>query len=213
MNAPHTSHTIRAVRDLVVVSAILGCLACDRPPEPEPVRETAPQKPVITMTSSVAAAKSSAPAAAASITWTDPPTWKRIEPTNPMRKATYRIPRAKGDSEDGELGVFQFGAQGGSVEANVERWVKQFPGVDKKAVERSERSVNGMRVHLVEIKSGTYQSGMPGGPTQPKEKFAMLGAIVEAPGGSWFFKLTGPKATVAEARPHLFALVDSIKKP
>ena len=109
--------------------------------------------------------------------------------------------------------MFQFGARGGGVEQKIERWVKQFEGVKPKDAKRSERTVDGMRVHLVEIPSGTYQSGMPGGPTTPKENFAMLGAIVEAPGGSWFFKLTGPKQTVAEARAPFDQQIGSAKKP
>jgi hypothetical protein len=148
----------------------------------------------------------------AGIAWTDPPAWKRAPAATAMRKATYRIPKVKGDPEDAELGVFQFGAHGGGIEANVERWVGQFEGTKKSDVKRSERTVNGLPVHLVEIPSGTYASGMPGGPTQPKAEYAMLGAIVEAPGGNWFFKLTGPKATVARARRDFTALIDSIKK-
>lgn len=129
-----------------------------------------------------------------------------------MRKATYRIPKVKGDPEDAELGVFQFGGQGGSVEANVERWLKQFEGTKKSDVKRSERTVEGLRVHLLEVASGTYASGMPGRPTEPKANYAMLGAIVEVPTGNWFFKLTGPKATVSKARADFNGLIDSIKK-
>ena len=72
--------------------------------------------------------------------------------------------------------MFHFGAgQGGGIEANVERWVGQFKGVDKQQVKRSDRSANGLVQHVVEIERGTYSSGMPGGPTTPKENFALLG--------------------------------------
>jgi hypothetical protein len=129
-----------------------------------------------------------------------------------MRKASYKVPKADADPEDGELTVFHFGAgQGGGIEANVERWVGQFKGVDKGQVKRSDRSANGLVQHVVEIESGTFSSGMPGGPTTPKPNFALLGAIVEAPNGSWFFKLTGPKATVKRAQPEFFSLLDSVK--
>ena len=129
-----------------------------------------------------------------------------------MRKASYKVPKADGDSEDGELTVFHFGAgQGGGIEANVERWVGQFKGVDKRQVKRSDRSANGLVQHVVEIERGTFSSGMPGGPTTPKDNFALLGAIVEAPDGNWFFKLTGPSATVKGAQAEFFALLDSVK--
>ena len=58
-----------------------------------------------------------------------------MQPTRPMRAATYRIPAAKGDTEGAELAVFYFGqGQGGAVDANVKRWVGQFQTADGKPV-------------------------------------------------------------------------------
>ena len=129
-----------------------------------------------------------------------------------MRKATYVIPKTKGDTEDGELAVFYFGQNmGGSVDANLERWIKQFTDADPKQVKRDERSSNGLLQHTVEIASGTYESGMPGAPAGAKTNYALIGAIVETPVGNYFFKLTGPKKTIHEARPKFFELLDSIK--
>jgi hypothetical protein len=146
------------------------------------------------------------------ITWVDPPEWKRAEKGGVMRKATYVVPRAAGDKEDGDLGVFYFGAgQGGGLEANVDRWVKQFKGTKLEDVKRADRSIGGLVAHTVEIASGTYDAGPMGGGKGPKEDYALLGAIVDAPSGSYFFKLVGPKATVAKARKSFLALLDSIK--
>ena len=129
-----------------------------------------------------------------------------------MRKASYQVPKADGDAEDGEVSVFHFGAgQGGGIEPNVERWVGQFKGVEKSQVKRSSRSANGMVQHIVEIEKGTFSSGMPGGPTTPKNDYALFGAIVEAPEGAWFFKMTGPMATVKKAREEFTAMLDSVK--
>jgi len=66
--------------------------------------------------------------------------------------------------------------------------------------------VNGIRVTRVSAE-GTYASGMPGGPTTPKTRFALLGAIAEGPRGNLFFKLTGPRKTVAKAAAQFEALV------
>ena len=108
--------------------------------------------------------------------------------------------------------MFYFGpGQGGAIDANVDRWVKQFPDVKPDAVRREERQANGLRQHTVEISSGTFSSGMPGGPTQPKPGFALLGGIVEAPSGAYFFKMTGPTASVKAARDAFYKLLDSIK--
>jgi hypothetical protein len=129
-----------------------------------------------------------------------------------MRKATYYPPRAAGDKDDPELAVFYFGpGQGGAIEANVDRWIKQFPDVKADSVRREQREANGLRQHTVEIANGTYSSGMPGGPTQPKPGFALLGGIVEAPSGAYFFKMFGPKASVKAARDSFYKLLDSVK--
>jgi hypothetical protein len=146
------------------------------------------------------------------VTWEDPPTWKRVTLNNPMRKATYRVPKVGKDAEDGELAVFYFGpGQGGSIDANVDRWVGQFSGVKPDDVKRADRNANGLRQHTVEIEKGTFSSGMPGGPTKPKEGYGLLGGIVVAPSGPYFFKLTGPSETVKNAREPFLKMLDSVK--
>jgi hypothetical protein len=128
-----------------------------------------------------------------------------------MRKATYHLPRSGADTEDPELAVFYFGpSQGGGVEANIERWVKQFGDVKPSAVRREDLDASGLRVHTVEIERGTFSSGMPGGPTG-KSGFGLLGGIVEAPSGAYFFKVTGPSASVKAARPAFRKLLTSVK--
>ncbi len=77
-----------------------------------------------------------------------------------MRKATYTIPRAAGDAEDGELSVSQ---AGGGLDQNLTRWAGQF---DQKLadVKREERTTHGLKVMVVEI-HGTYKAmAMPGAP-------------------------------------------------
>ncbi len=129
-----------------------------------------------------------------------------------MRRATYVVPRAAGDSEDGELGVFYFGpGEGGAIDANVKRWVGQFSGVAESKVRRENRAANGLKQHTVEIDSGTFASGMPGMDTKPKPGFGLIGGIVESPSGPVFFKLTGPSKTVRAAEPAFYALLDSVK--
>ena len=152
--------------------------------------------------------KAPEPAATASalppveITWVDPPGLKRVPPKSAMRKASYEVPKVSGDAEDGELAVFYFGpGQGGSIDANVDRWVKQFTGVDPGDVKRADRMANGLREHTVEVQHGTFDAGqMAMGSGAPKKDYALEGAIVEAPSGAYFFKMTGPAKTIAAAR-------------
>ena len=134
----------------------------------------------------------------AGIKWTVPSNWKS-EAQRPMRLATYTIAPAAGDADAGECGVYYFGqGQGGSVQANMDRWIGQFQS--KEAPKRGERTVHGLKVTTIDV-SGAY-SGM-GGPmaksaAAPKANYRLLGAIVEGPQGSVFFKFTGPAKTVAQ---------------
>jgi hypothetical protein len=128
----------------------------------------------------------------AGIHWTVPSTWKS-EGERPMRLATYQIP------EDGECAVYYFGqGQGGSVEANIDRWKGQFEG-SKDAPKVEKRTIHGLKVTTLDV-SGAY-TGM-GGPRAPqgppKQGYRLLGAIVEGPQGSIFFKFAGPTKTVAQ---------------
>jgi hypothetical protein len=152
--------------------------------------------------------------AALDITWVDPPGLRRVPPKTAMRKASYEVPRASGDSEDGELAVFYFGpGQGGSIDANVDRWVKQFSGVSPSDVKRADREANGLRQHTVEIEHGTFDAGpmAMGGSKGPKSDYALEGAIVETPSGAYFFKMTGPSRTVLAARGPFLQLLDSVR--
>ena len=59
------------------------------------------------------------------------------------------------------------------------------------------------------VDSGTFSSGMPGGPTTPMENYGLYGAILESPQGDVFIKMTGPAALVKAAAADFEALVQS----
>jgi len=113
-----------------------------------------------------------------------------------MRLATYTV------APGAECGVYYFGpGQGGSVEANLDRWMGQFLQADGKpspaAAKITKRTQDGLKISTVDV-SGAY-TGM-GGPVSQSPAvpgYRLLGAIVEGPGGSVFFKLTGPAKTIA----------------
>lgn len=200
-------HFLRAVS----LCAVLAAPACKQPPEPPSATEYA-LVPTSSPTPAAAPSPTMSATPPAKVTWVDPPEWKRVGGKTAMRQATYQVPRAKGDAEDAELAVFYFGpGEGGGIEPNVERWIKQFSDVKVEQVKRADRNANGLRQHTIEIESGTFSSGMPGGPTKPKPGFGLLGAIVEAPSGAYFFKMTGPSATVKSAREAFLKLLDSVK--
>jgi hypothetical protein len=124
-----------------------------------------------------------------------PEGWTWIAPSSPMRKAQLSIPGSQGDAA-ADITFFHFGAgQGGGVQANVRRWFGQFQ--DGTTDTRNEK-FGQIPVTLVSA-SGTFSSGMPGGPTTAKPGYALRGAILESAGGDVFVKMTGPESTVKAA--------------
>lgn len=140
------------------------------------------------------------------VSWDAPPAWTSLPNPNALRKATYKVPKTAGDSDDAELTV---SAASGGVDPNVKRWAGQFGNAEPKT---EPRTVNGLKVTIVEIK-GTYASspGMMGGPSTPKEKWMLLGAVVDSGDRQHFFKMTGPEKTVSASRPDFEKLVSSLR--
>lgn len=130
-----------------------------------------------------------------------PQGWQWIVPASPMRKAQLAV--ASGDAA-AEVTFFHFGAgQGGGVQANVDRWFGQF----QDATTGQERETSSATPLTIVRARGTFQSGMPGGPTTPMTGYALLGAILENPEGDVFVKMTGPAATVDAANDAFLGMV------
>lgn len=152
----------------------------------------------------------------AGLKWTPPSGWKTEEGERPMRAATYTIRSVPGDTANAECVVYFFGAgQGGSIEANVERWKGQIVGPDGKPAEAktAKRTVHDLPVTTIDS-SGDY-TGMGGPMTASKSvhaNYRLLGAIVEGPGGNVFLKFTGPAKTIASSQADFEKLVNSFEK-
>jgi hypothetical protein len=129
-----------------------------------------------------------------------------------MRMAEYGVPHANGDTTDAECTVITFSpGQGGSLDDNIGRWVRQFnplAGAPLKATGQ----VNGMTVTRVEVAGSYHPMQMPGAPAAPATLASarLIGAIVDTPSGFWFFKLTGPDATVKSATTDFDAMMASL---
>jgi hypothetical protein len=147
-------------------------------------------------------------------TWKMPAGWTKETPASSMRRAQYRIP---GSGGPGECAVFYFGpGQGGDAQSNAARWAGQFRRADGSAVgdaaKTREISVGDIPVLLVEV-AGTYVGGMGGGPTGgERPDYMLLGAIAKGPDANWFFRATGPRATMEAQRAAFESMIRSLKR-
>lgn len=148
---------------------------------------------------------------AAALRFELPSSFEREPPASPMRLAQAVI---AGEAGPGELAVFHFGAgQGGGVEANFERWLAQVerpPGAAEP--NRGSFEAGELNVQWIEAAGTMLPSGMGTGPKEPQPGSRLLGAVVEGAGGPWFFKLTGPDATVAAAREPFLAMLRGARR-
>lgn len=198
-----------------MLALVVALAACDSNPNVPPPKEGAANPGAQASGAAIAPPQNphggAMPGGAAkesSIAWKAPEAWTLVNHPSPMRLATYRIPKAEGDAEDGEMTVTRVG---GDVESNIKRWSSQFEGTPEP--KRTDRSAGDIKITVVELE-GTFQGmTMPGQPPGgPKQGFAMLAAIVEAGGDAHFFKLTGPKKTVDGARGGFDELVGTFAK-
>ena len=156
-----------------------------------------------------------ATASAAGLRFEAPTTWISEAPSSSMRLAQYRLPGLEGDPEDAELAVFYFGGQGGSVQANVDRWIGQFSNPDDSPVTDprvSQRTANGIPLTLVDVRGTYHQSQLPMmAQSTAKESYRMLAAVAGGPGGPTFFKLTGPQPTVDHFEESFNSFLDTLR--
>ncbi len=117
------------------------------------------------------------------------------ELATPPRLNQVRIPNNLAEDDDAIFAVF--GDIGGSVDANLARWVRQMTDVEFSPQIRTMTYLDGTPLLVTElIAVGTYDTGLPSSPG-PKENTKFLGAIIEGgPEGTLYFRLTGPRELV-----------------
>ena len=141
---------------------------------------------------------------AAGLVFTAPSAWTSRAPASTMRVAEFVIPRAAGDSEDAEAIVYFFGGSGGSVDANIDRWIGQMQQPDgsasKEKARREKLTINGLTVTTVDV-AGTYVAEVRPGATERHNKpdFRLRAAVIETARGPYYVKMTGPAKTMAAA--------------
>jgi len=137
-----------------------------------------------------------------------PAGWMFETPSSSMRLAEAGIPGPGGEAL---LTVFFFGqGGGGGTEANLQRWAGQIVAEAGTEPERDAFEVGDYSVATIGVEGTLQPSRMGGGPTEPTPDSKLIGAVVEGPGGPWFFKITGPADTVTAAEPAFDAMLRSI---
>ena len=138
---------------------------------------------------------------AAALTFITPQGWKSTTPGSSMRVAEFTLPRTAGDAEDAQLVIYYFGGSGGSVDANINRWVAQMEQPDGRpsadVARKQTKTINGLVVSLVDV-NGTYVAETAPGSSERHNKpnFRLRAGVVQTPNGPYFIKLTGPAKTV-----------------
>ncbi len=131
-----------------------------------------------------------------------PSDWKSAPPSSSMTKATYMIPGA-GNAQ------CNFSTAGGDVASNLNRWRTQITDASGQPVEgeTSEHTVAGIPVVIFKA-TGTYTA--MSGTKQPSTAFR--GAIIKAPAGLVFVRLTGAAATIGPADQQFESIVLGFSK-
>ena len=138
-----------------------------------------------------------------------PQSWTFSEPSSTMRLAEATF---AGPGGPALLTVFFFGlGGGGGVEANLERWAGQIEVAAGSEPQRDSFAVGGFTISTIAAEGTLRPSGMGAGPTEPVPGSRLLGAVIEGPGGPWFFKLTGPAETVAAAGADFDRMLRSVR--
>ena len=133
-----------------------------------------------------------------------PPGWTTAPTSSSMRVADFTLPRAAADAEDATATLYFFGGTGGSIQANLDRWIGQIAqpdGTPSSAVARSTKlaSTSGLSITHVDL-TGTYVAEVTPGSAERHNKpgFRLRAAVVETPDGPYFVKVVGPAATLAK---------------
>lgn len=142
-------------------------------------------------------------------TFTVPAGWQEAE-LSPAQvgiiAASFEVPEA------GEDVSLTLSTVGGGVQANVDRWIGQFP--DGGSPETEMLTVDGMEVTWLELR-GTF-SGMRGpfaGGADPKSDWMMIGVAFEGEPQDFYIKLTGPQAAVEDLEAEFRGFVESARVP
>ena len=133
-----------------------------------------------------------------------PESWKRVRPRVRIIEAEFELPRAEGDEYDARLTLM---ASGGDPQETISNRASEFRQ-DAGAPFISKMRVADVEATWVDIR-GEWK-GPPFERIDPRPEYRMLLVIIpHTSAASYYLKLTGPAATVAEHEAIFRAFVES----
>lgn len=141
-----------------------------------------------------------------------PSDWVPQEPSSSMRLLQYDIPGASAEAS-AHFVVYYFGpGQGGTLEANLERWSSQFSNPDGSPVKPEVTPLkSNMPATIVELR-GSYARAVgmgPGNEVLPDRM--LLAAVVETSQGNLYPQLHGPADLVTAQRQAFIDFIQGIR--
>lgn len=136
-------------------------------------------------------------ASGSALTWTAPANWTP-KALGSMRKGSFSV---KGDGGEADLSITAFPGATGGLEANLNRWRGQvgLPPVSAEEVTAAVEKFEANNLQFIVVDYAGNGS-------------RLLGAVVPYGGNSWFFKLTGPDALVANQKAAYLEFLRSVKE-
>jgi hypothetical protein len=144
---------------------------------------------------------------------TAPSSWEKKKPQTRIVDYEFTAKAVADDKVNGRVTVM---GAGGSVEANIDRWIAQFSQPDGESTRDramiEKFKVAGQDVHLVDINGRYKDQRGPFAPAVYRDDYRMMGAIIVTDGlGQYFVKMYGPKKTIAANEKAFKEMIDSLK--
>ena len=154
----------------------------------------------------------------AGMSGTTPADWKEETPSNKMRLAQFKLPKAEKDKDDAELSVF-ISPGGGGIDANLKRQEAKFEvpeGVKKEDAVKLQKVTVGTFDGKYQDLSGTFLSKSapfdPNSKVTKKEGYRQLYVIFEAKDSEVVSMIVvGPAATIEKHKKGFEEFLKSFK--
>jgi hypothetical protein len=148
---------------------------------------------------------------------TAPEGWLRKKPANRIIEHEFQVPASDGDERPGRMTVT---SAGGTIGANIDRWIGQFSQPDgsstKDKIKQEKLTVADQEITLIDV-SGTYDDSPPfAGGGVKRENYRLLGAIIATKDGkkktgNYYVKFVGPNQTVEDHAEGFKKMLDGLK--